>query len=96
VEILWRAGAVAMAIGGRVHIEVNPILCEANARCVSVAPDVFTLDDDETLHISLPVEPVEPVDRVRIERAVAACPLNALSIQKPHPSAEPRRPATGP
>jgi len=58
-------------------VRVDPLLCEANARCVSVAPEVFELDDDEILHITAPGE---GVDLARVERAVASCPLNALSI----------------
>jgi len=58
-------------------VRVDPTLCEANARCVTVAPEVFALDDDEILHIT---QPAEGADRARIERAVASCPLNALSI----------------
>lgn len=58
-------------------VRVDSALCEANARCVTVAPEVFALDDDEILHITAPGEGVDPA---RIERAVASCPLNALSI----------------
>jgi ferredoxin len=59
-------------------VRVDPTLCEANARCVTVAPEVFALDDDEILHIT---PPGEEIDRARVERAVASCPLNALSIR---------------
>lgn len=61
-------------------VRVDPLLCEANARCVSVAPEVFELDDDEVLRITVPGE---GVDRMRVERAVASCPLNALSVVTP-------------
>ncbi len=58
-------------------VEVDPLLCEANGRCVLVAPEMFHLDDEEILHISVPPEGVDPA---RVERAVAACPLSALSL----------------
>ena len=58
-------------------VQVDPGLCEANGRCVTVLPEVFSLDDDDILHIGAPGPEVDP-DRVR--RAVAACPLNALSV----------------
>ena len=60
-------------------VRVDPLLCEANGRCVAVAPEVFSLDDDEILQIAVPAE---GVDATRIERAVAACPLSALSLHE--------------
>lgn len=59
------------------RIQVDPALCEANARCVSMAPDVFALDDDEILHIA---ELGEQVDVARLRRAVDSCPMTALTI----------------
>jgi ferredoxin len=59
------------------EVWVDRTLCEANARCVSLVPEMFTLDDDEILHISAPGQKIDPA---RIERAVASCPLNALSV----------------
>ncbi len=59
------------------EIRVDRELCEANGRCVRVAPQVFSLDDDEILQIAAPGN---GIDRERIERAVASCPLNALAI----------------
>jgi ferredoxin len=59
------------------EIRVDPALCEANARCVSLAPDVFALDDDEVLHIA---DLGEGADLVRLRRAVDACPMTALTL----------------
>lgn len=59
-------------------VQVDPSICEANGRCVNVAPEVFSLDDDEILHIT---PPGEGLDRARVEQAVAACPLSALSLE---------------
>jgi ferredoxin len=58
-------------------VRVDPALCEANGRCVLVAPEMFALDDDEILHITAPPGGIDPE---RVERAVAACPMSALSI----------------
>ncbi len=44
-------------------VRVDPALCEANARCVTVAPEVFALDDDEILHITTPEA---GIDRARV------------------------------
>jgi ferredoxin len=67
-------------VGGDVLIEVDRDLCEANARCVKFAPEVFSLDDDEELHIA---EPGPDVDPTQVAKAVAACPRNALTSDLP-------------
>jgi ferredoxin len=60
-----------------VEIRVDRALCEANAVCCGLAPDVFELDDDERLVIA----PNLPAARVgRISLAVARCPKNALEL----------------
>jgi ferredoxin len=63
-----------------VRIDVDPDLCEANGRCVKVAPDIFRLDDDEELHVAIPGDDVDPM---LVARAVASCPRNALSSDAP-------------
>ena len=59
------------------EVQVNRELCEANARCVTIAPEMFALDDDEILQISTTAV-VEPA---RVELAVASCPLAALAVR---------------
>ena len=53
-------------------------LCESNAICTGLAPDVFELDDDDFLVIL--TDEVTPENEGRIQRAVASCPKAALSI----------------
>lgn len=53
-------------------------LCESNALCEAVAPDVFRLDDDDFLQIDDGT--VTGENRARIEQAVASCPKAALKI----------------
>ena len=53
-------------------------LCEANALCVAVAPDVFELDDDD--YLQLLTDEVTPDNEARIRPAVASCPRPARSI----------------
>lgn len=62
------------------EVRVDPLVCEANAVCVGLAPDVFDLDDDDQLHILLPEPPADQVDRVR--HAVRSCPKAALSMDE--------------
>lgn len=54
-------------------------LCESNAICVGIAPDVFELDDDDYLVIL--TDEVTPDNEQRIRQAVASCPKAALSIE---------------
>jgi ferredoxin len=63
-----------------VRIEVDRTLCEANERCVRIAPGIFSLDDDEQLHIT---PPADDVDADLVAKAVASCPRNALSSDVP-------------
>lgn len=59
------------------ELKVDRDLCEANAVCCGLAPDVFELDDDELLVISQPF-PAERLERV--QKAVERCPKNALEL----------------
>ncbi|MFF5259026.1 ferredoxin [Actinomadura viridis] len=61
-------------------VSVDPMVCEANAVCVGLAPEVFDLDDDDELHILKPEVPAEEADRVR--HAVRSCPKAALSLDE--------------
>jgi ferredoxin len=63
-----------------VRIVVNRMLCESNAVCVGLAPDVFDLDDDDVLQI-LTENPSEE-QRPLVEAAVRNCPKQALSIEE--------------
>ena len=59
-------------------VKVDFDLCESNALCEAIAPDVFQLDDDDFLEIL--DDQVTDENRDRIERAVASCPRAAISI----------------
>jgi ferredoxin len=60
------------------RIVIDRDRCEANGICVQQAPEVFRLDQEDTLQL---VDDA-PADRLRpvIEAAVRLCPRNALSI----------------
>lgn len=64
--------------GSAMEIRVDRDLCEANAVCCGIAPDVFELDDDENLLILTQSPTPEQLPKVR--KAVERCPKNALSI----------------
>ena len=59
-------------------ILVDYDLCEANARCMEVAPDIFKVDDEDNLHV-LNETPSEE-RRKDVEEAVRLCPRQALKV----------------
>jgi ferredoxin len=60
------------------RVVVDRTLCESNAMCVKLVPEVFLVDDDDRLQIKQEQPP--PALRERVEHAVRRCPKLALSI----------------
>jgi ferredoxin len=60
-------------------IVVDFDLCESNAVCMSIAPDVFEVRDDDFLYV-LNENPDES-RRPEMEEAVRRCPKQAISIE---------------
>ena len=54
--------------------------CEANAVCAGLVPEVFEVDDEDQLHITVDEVPPGMADAVR--HAVRSCPKAALSLQE--------------
>ena len=54
-------------------------LCESNALCMGIAPEVFEVRDDDLLYV-IDEHPPEAL-RDRVEQAVRTCPKNAISIE---------------
>jgi ferredoxin len=61
------------------RVVVDYDLCESNAICMAVAPEVFEVDDDDNLNL-LQEQPPEDL-RPKVEEAVRRCPKQALSIE---------------
>lgn len=61
------------------RIKVDFDLCESNALCEAMAPEVFELDDDDYLQVKAEETTPENIDDVK--RAVAACPRAAISLE---------------
>ena len=61
-------------------IVVDYDLCEANARCMEVAPDLFQVDDEDNLNVL--VESPGEDRRAALEEAVRLCPRQAITIQE--------------
>jgi ferredoxin len=58
---------------------VNYDLCESNAVCMAVAPEVFEVRDDDFLYV-LNEEPGEEL-RGKVEEAARRCPKQAITIE---------------
>ncbi len=61
-------------------IVVDFDLCEANAVCMEIAPEIFQVDDNDELHIL--IESPGEEYRKKVEEAVRLCPRQALSIEE--------------
>jgi ferredoxin len=64
--------------GAAMRIEVDWDLCESNAVCMGIAPDVFLLGDDDMLTVLQPE--VTPENEELVREAVRQCPRQAISI----------------
>lgn len=61
------------------RVVVDFDLCESNALCVDIAPEVFEVRDDDLLYV-LDQSPPEEL-REKVEGAARTCPRNAISIE---------------
>ena len=59
-------------------ISIDRDACEANQVCMRVAPAVFYVDDADRLHLLS--ETIADGLRADVEKAVRACPRQALSL----------------
>jgi len=64
--------------GQTMRVRVDRDLCEANAVCASLVPEVFQVDDEDNLVILAPEVPAVLAGQVR--HAVRSCPKTALSL----------------
>ena len=62
------------------RVLVDLELCEGNAVCSSVAPEVFVVRDDDLAHVKL--DPVPEALRAKLETAVRRCPRQALALRE--------------
>jgi ferredoxin len=58
---------------------VDVELCEGNAVCANVAPEVFVVGDDDLAQVK--TEPVPETLRAKVETAVRRCPRQALTLK---------------
>jgi ferredoxin len=60
------------------RVIVDYDLCESNALCMALAPDVFDLRDDDSLYVLNDEPPASLRDKVTA--AVRACPKAAITV----------------
>jgi ferredoxin len=61
------------------RVRVDYDLCEGNAVCAGLVPQVFEVDDDDNMFIL--VEDVPGGLEAQVRHAVASCPKTALSLE---------------
>ena len=62
------------------RVQVDRDACEANAVCAGLVPEVFEVDDDDTLHILVADVPARLAPEVG--HAVESCPKAALRLSE--------------
>jgi ferredoxin len=62
-----------------VRVVVDWDLCESNGLCMAAAPEVFELQDDDTLMVLQ--ETPDESQRAKVADAVRACPKQAITLQ---------------
>lgn len=61
------------------RVVVDFDVCESNAICMGIAPEVFEVRDDDNLYVLMDEPPAEL--RPKVEEAVRRCPKAAISIE---------------
>jgi len=61
------------------RVVVDFDLCESNAVCMGIAPEVFEVRDDDYLYV-LQEEPPEELHE-RVSEAAARCPKQAITLE---------------
>lgn len=61
-------------------VTIDYDLCEANALCTGLVPEVFEVDDEDNTNILVDEVPADLHEQVR--RAVRACPKQAIRLQE--------------
>jgi len=61
-------------------VVVDYDLCEANALCMDAAPEIFRVEEDDTLTVLM--EDVSPDLQAKAQEAARLCPRQAITLQK--------------
>ena len=63
------------------RVLVDYDMCESNAICEGIAPEIFVVSDEDDILKLLQERPPNDL-RAKIEEAVRKCPKRALSIEE--------------
>ena len=61
-------------------VVVDYDLCEANALCMKAAPEIFRVEDDDTLTVILDVVPGDQKEKA--QEAARLCPRQAITLEE--------------
>ncbi|HEY6534048.1 MAG TPA: ferredoxin [Acidimicrobiales bacterium] len=61
------------------RVVVDFDLCESNAICMGIVPEIFEVRDDDFLYVLN--ETPDESERSKVEEAVQRCPKQAISIE---------------
>lgn len=61
-----------------IRVKANLKICDGFANCVTTAPDLFDIDDDD--HVIVLHDEIADTSRSLLEEAVRSCPVSALTI----------------
>ena len=61
----------------KVHVDFE--ICESNAVCMGIIPEVFDLDDNDDLHVLQ--DEVTPENEQQVKESVRQCPRQAIAIK---------------
>lgn len=61
-----------------IRVTVRLDLCESNGLCMGVAPEVFRLDENDTLQVL--VETPDEALRAAVQQAAQLCPRGAIQL----------------
>jgi len=59
-------------------VVVDYDLCESNAICMQIAPDVFEVRDDDFLYLL--TDTPEEDQRAKVEESIQRCPKQAIAL----------------
>jgi ferredoxin len=76
---MMRASRPIPQEGHNMRVVVDFDLCESNAVCMGILPEVFEVRDDDFLYV-LDENPPEEL-RPKLEEAVRRCPKQAIAIE---------------
>ena len=60
------------------RVQVDAQVCEGNAVCMKMAPEIFEVRDDDKAYVLL--DPIPDDLRAKVEASVRRCPRRAISL----------------